>query len=434
MSSKGILKSKTGCITCRIRKVKCDEKKPSCKRCISTGRTCDGYRSNFRVSMAPGFTAVTTTAALVPAQNAPSPAFSMLSIYQPREVDMSYPSVAQIQHLAMRFTIKPAAPINTNYGAGISYEQEAQAVLYANSEPAIYHALASVTALRKVYETVTDPNTCCISTKSPDVARGLSEYTNALRTLCITISTNIAGASRYSLICCQMFITIELALDDFTAAAQHFIRGLRIMYQSVSRPYYLDTTGTQVVPAQATDMPLIDLFVLKLFMTPCPGGLTNDFVATSDGRFPPDNTHKYNMGVSAIKESSRNLAEMLKSIVSFLHDVANISKTNPNTHLLHDRLAILANLKHWKEKFVPISQAEEFQSSPWVRLGLAFSLFCCVTSQAIVTLATRPPGSEVKNVEPLFEELLQIAGGICGIKRELNYEGTYLGTFQVGLV
>ena len=27
----------------RVRKVKCDEGRPSCKRCCSTGRTCDGY-------------------------------------------------------------------------------------------------------------------------------------------------------------------------------------------------------------------------------------------------------------------------------------------------------------------------------------------------------------------------------------------------------
>jgi hypothetical protein len=32
----------------RIRKVKCDEEKPFCKRCTSTGRTCDGYDVTFR--------------------------------------------------------------------------------------------------------------------------------------------------------------------------------------------------------------------------------------------------------------------------------------------------------------------------------------------------------------------------------------------------
>ncbi|KAF1844745.1 uncharacterized protein K460DRAFT_97860 [Cucurbitaria berberidis CBS 394.84] len=34
----------------RIRKVKCDEEKPHCKRCTSTGRKCDGYDPNFRPS------------------------------------------------------------------------------------------------------------------------------------------------------------------------------------------------------------------------------------------------------------------------------------------------------------------------------------------------------------------------------------------------
>ncbi|KAI9147105.1 putative C6 transcription factor [Paramyrothecium foliicola] len=36
-------KSKFGCRTCKIRRVKCDETWPSCLKCQSTGRTCDGY-------------------------------------------------------------------------------------------------------------------------------------------------------------------------------------------------------------------------------------------------------------------------------------------------------------------------------------------------------------------------------------------------------
>ncbi|KAJ5387121.1 hypothetical protein N7509_009662 [Penicillium cosmopolitanum] len=36
-------KSKKGCITCKIRHVKCGEEKPECKQCTSTGRKCDGY-------------------------------------------------------------------------------------------------------------------------------------------------------------------------------------------------------------------------------------------------------------------------------------------------------------------------------------------------------------------------------------------------------
>ncbi|KAI1364059.1 hypothetical protein F5Y08DRAFT_328917 [Xylaria arbuscula] len=36
-------KSRLGCKTCKIRRIKCDLARPSCVKCQSTGRTCDGY-------------------------------------------------------------------------------------------------------------------------------------------------------------------------------------------------------------------------------------------------------------------------------------------------------------------------------------------------------------------------------------------------------
>ncbi|KAI5206488.1 hypothetical protein E4T39_02414 [Aureobasidium subglaciale] len=44
-------RTRTGCITCRyvraiktqVRRIKCDEERPSCQKCSSTGRKCDGY-------------------------------------------------------------------------------------------------------------------------------------------------------------------------------------------------------------------------------------------------------------------------------------------------------------------------------------------------------------------------------------------------------
>ncbi|OLN91666.1 Transcriptional regulatory protein moc3-like protein 4 [Colletotrichum chlorophyti] len=43
MARRGTTKVRTGCITCKLRRVKCDEARPSCNRCTSTGRKCDGY-------------------------------------------------------------------------------------------------------------------------------------------------------------------------------------------------------------------------------------------------------------------------------------------------------------------------------------------------------------------------------------------------------
>ncbi|KAH6883833.1 hypothetical protein B0T10DRAFT_136667 [Thelonectria olida] len=47
-------KVRTGCITCKVRRVKCDELRPACDRCTSTGRKCDGYVSASTPVAGPG--------------------------------------------------------------------------------------------------------------------------------------------------------------------------------------------------------------------------------------------------------------------------------------------------------------------------------------------------------------------------------------------
>ncbi|OOQ82104.1 hypothetical protein PEBR_41599 [Penicillium brasilianum] len=39
-------KVRTGCATCKARRIKCDETRPGCQRCTRTGRICPGYRSD----------------------------------------------------------------------------------------------------------------------------------------------------------------------------------------------------------------------------------------------------------------------------------------------------------------------------------------------------------------------------------------------------
>ncbi|KAE8550509.1 hypothetical protein EYB25_006736 [Talaromyces marneffei] len=43
LQRRGTKHVKSGCRTCKVRRVKCDETRPACGRCTSTGRTCDGY-------------------------------------------------------------------------------------------------------------------------------------------------------------------------------------------------------------------------------------------------------------------------------------------------------------------------------------------------------------------------------------------------------
>ncbi|KAL2066920.1 hypothetical protein VTL71DRAFT_1344 [Oculimacula yallundae] len=40
-------KTRTGCLTCKIRRLKCGEEKPHCHRCLTFGVKCEGYRSKY---------------------------------------------------------------------------------------------------------------------------------------------------------------------------------------------------------------------------------------------------------------------------------------------------------------------------------------------------------------------------------------------------
>ncbi|KAI0540146.1 hypothetical protein GGR58DRAFT_461749 [Xylaria digitata] len=46
-------KARTGCLTCKRRKVKCDEAKPTCARCIKSGHRCAGYEDCSTVRKGP---------------------------------------------------------------------------------------------------------------------------------------------------------------------------------------------------------------------------------------------------------------------------------------------------------------------------------------------------------------------------------------------
>ncbi|OJJ96627.1 hypothetical protein ASPACDRAFT_1859300 [Aspergillus aculeatus ATCC 16872] len=38
-------KTRSGCLTCKYRRIRCTEERPACLRCTSTGRVCDGYEA-----------------------------------------------------------------------------------------------------------------------------------------------------------------------------------------------------------------------------------------------------------------------------------------------------------------------------------------------------------------------------------------------------
>ncbi|KAI0844246.1 hypothetical protein F5Y00DRAFT_274396 [Daldinia vernicosa] len=188
MARKGSTKVRTGCSTCKIRKVKCDEGKPHCQRCISTGRKCDGYVQ------------ATTS--------------SDLTWHRPRHL---FPGVDNVEERrALQFFCQAAGPSLS--GPMDPYFWTHLVMQFCNFEPAVRH---SVVAISSLYERM---KTRSQSAQRPvDNRFALSHYNSAIREL------KSMNNEPLVLLVCILFVCIEFLQDNQGAAIQHCKHGVSIL-------------------------------------------------------------------------------------------------------------------------------------------------------------------------------------------------------------
>jgi hypothetical protein len=177
--------------------------------------------------------------------------------------------------------------IKTLLDVDLRCDDEAKQVLGASlTDPSVRHALSSLKALRQDLEISGNGTTTCIvqrqrQSMSMRYSYGLEQYDKALGGLTSGLSFSFSTPPEESrtlksaLLCCQVFIGIEQILGDYAAMAQHIVRGLGIMHEY--RTGSGTGTGTDVVTdtnggagrTRPNDVPLLDVFIVKLFAAPC---------------------------------------------------------------------------------------------------------------------------------------------------------------------
>ncbi|KAI1128340.1 hypothetical protein F5Y10DRAFT_177373 [Nemania abortiva] len=188
MPRKGSSKVRTGCVTCKVRKVKCDEGKPNCKRCTSTGRKCDGY--------------------------GPPPASSALSWHRPRHL---FPNVDSApERRCLEFFCEVAAPALS--GPLDPYFWTHLVLQFSQMEPAVRH---SVVAVGSLYEQAYRHQD--IAALLPDDSLVLSHYNAAIRHLKTMKNESLV------LLVCILFVCIEFLRGNRAAAAEHCQHGISIL-------------------------------------------------------------------------------------------------------------------------------------------------------------------------------------------------------------
>ncbi|KAH8883408.1 hypothetical protein GQ53DRAFT_664030 [Thozetella sp. PMI_491] len=186
MARKGSVKVRTGCITCRIRKIKCDEAKPHCDRCTRTGRKCDGYKDAETSSIT----------------------------HQPRRLfpACTQPSEARALHF---FRARVAAGLSGPYD---SYFWTDLVLQLSNSEPIVRHALVAISSL---YENLSCRDNDLGKLKSNEFA--LAHYNTAVRSL------REVRHEPLVLLACLLFICIEVVQENRAQAVIHCQHGVAIL-------------------------------------------------------------------------------------------------------------------------------------------------------------------------------------------------------------
>ncbi|KAL3961154.1 hypothetical protein ACCO45_006271 [Purpureocillium lilacinum] len=310
-------KMKTGCATCRIRKVKCDEKKPCCQKCIDTGRTCDGYESPFRV--------VTSRSIINGARASGIPGAAS----RPVRPALTEISPADIDLLNRYFSTK------TMFDVKLGCDEEAREV--------------SSGASRDLWGRF---RICRPAEPELWLRLWRSTILYGLGGLASNLSSPGSNALKSALLCCQIFISIEQVRGNYGTMAQHIIQGLGIMHEYRARPTLDDANN--LVPAHHAQLPLLDAFVIKLFAAPCKFAEPSATADKEGGKavsMCAISRHEQTVGSrnlrTIVPDMRTELTRISTSTLDFLGKVSSVDSAGNALRLLPEKTALLESLKSW---------------------------------------------------------------------------------------
>lgn len=225
-------------------------------------------------------------------------------------------------------------------------DAEARQALQASlTDPPIRHAISSLRALREDLETSGD-DPASVAPPTPGYHYGLQQYSMALGGLTSKISSPGSDRLKSALLCCQIFISIEQVQKNYAAMIQHIIQGLRIMHEYRARPYFV--TVNKLMPAHHDQLPLLDVFVIKLFAAPCKFADSSTPADISVMTLSPHQQPVESRNLRTIAPDMRTeLTRIAASTLGFLGKVSQVESVGIALQLLSEKAALLASLDSW---------------------------------------------------------------------------------------
>ncbi|KAL5446913.1 hypothetical protein PMIN06_007636 [Paraphaeosphaeria minitans] len=217
-------KVRTGCLTCKSRRIKCDETKPACLRCTSTRRLCDGYVERGAKQpkrLSPGVASPLQDAPVI--KSWPEEGLPYLDFYY---------------HCAIR-------TLSNRFDNGFWSRTVPQ---MARSEPCIRHTLVAVGYLAK-----TEPgNLKRAHTRLKQQDQTLNMYySKAVGSLVARLAEQ-SCTIEVGLVACLLFVCIEFIRGNFLPAFTHLHSGLKILSELPTiRPHGLRPRTPPPIPSKS---------------------------------------------------------------------------------------------------------------------------------------------------------------------------------------
>ncbi|KAL3426784.1 hypothetical protein PVAG01_00293 [Phlyctema vagabunda] len=267
-------KVKTGCDNCKNRRVKCDETRPQCAKCVKAGRQCSGYpaynprREGVRIappvirprdtSMSNGNLAASSISSSSGSSSSPSPPslrqLTTTLVHKPRRKPVARPASPPTS--TTKFSLLNLAP-------SIGYVDDPQEGLYfrlfrehtanelsgffdskfwtrsvlqeSHSEASIRHAVVALGALYKTLEKASESppgspdNNATVDTAANHYNFALQQYGKSLTRLREALESQETRSNRTVLISIVLFTCFQSFIGDHKGAIQQIQSGLGLL-------------------------------------------------------------------------------------------------------------------------------------------------------------------------------------------------------------
>ncbi|KAK6813619.1 hypothetical protein RU639_010318 [Aspergillus parasiticus] len=204
-------RSRSGCITCKLRHIKCDETKPICLQCQQSGHKCEGYDNASQTQLRRRIEAVQNVSRRPP-------------LSRDHRIILR-PETREERRWADFFHAKTAVAFSGFFDSMLWSYLIPQ---ISEGEPTIRHTVVAIGAIHARYQMAADQPLADPSSTTQFV---LQQYNKAIRHLIDRMSTIDSQNWELTLTTCCLFACLEILRGNKTEALDHIDAGLKMLYQ-----------------------------------------------------------------------------------------------------------------------------------------------------------------------------------------------------------